>query len=216
MFSSARLREQADRDGPGSMLHQWSRWRGCYRSPLHKWLQQQRRLCRAERGFWSLLIIEHVVRLITFGSFSESYFSRNVYIPTNLRHTVMTCTYRVVSSYRLSALKSRFSVARLRDTLSAYSTRLRDWITCLISDSGIICRLALTKACAISSISANLGLGIGGRITGVLMRPRSQTAVLYRTWRRPISSKMLRHKSAHMRIIPDDHVRKIQTTTYHC
>lgn len=74
-----------------------------------------------------------------------------------------------------------FSPARPRGTPNNYSTRLRDWITCLISDSGMIWRLAVTNACAISSISVNLGFGIGGRITGVLMRPRSQTAVLYRT-----------------------------------
>lgn len=66
-------------------------------------------------------------------------------------------------------------------------------MTCWISDSGMISRLALTNACAISSISANLGLGIGGRITGVLIKPRSQTAVLYRTCRRPMSSNMLGH-----------------------
>lgn len=77
--------------------------------------------------------------------------------------------------------RSRSPLSRARGTLNTYSTRLRDWITCFTSDSGMIWRLALTNACAISSISASLGFGIGGRITGVLIRPRSQTAVLYRT-----------------------------------
>lgn len=95
--------------------------------------------------------------------------------------------------YEKFTLRSRFCPAHARDTLDTYSTRFSDCMTCFISASGMIWRLALTNACEISSISANLGLGIGGLITGVLMRPRSQTAVLYRTCRRPMSSNMLHY-----------------------
>lgn len=98
------------------------------------------------------------------------------------------------ASARKFTLKSCFCPA-VREASDNYSTRFRDCLICLISASGIIWRLARTNACAISSISTNLGLGIGGLITGVLMRPRSQTAVLYRTCRRPMSSNMLHRPS---------------------